>query len=168
MTVAGLNAASEDEFCAALDGIWEHSPWIVKSAAAARPFADLDALAAGMWAVVVSAGEESQLALLRAHPDLAGRLALAGELTLESTSEQASAGLDRLTKNELKAFIAWNERYRARFGFPFILCVRGHHKSSIRAAFRRRLGNPPSAEFATALAEVRRIAELRLRDRVTA
>ncbi|HEY8899761.1 MAG TPA: 2-oxo-4-hydroxy-4-carboxy-5-ureidoimidazoline decarboxylase [Chthoniobacterales bacterium] len=168
MTVAELNEASEDDFCAALDGIWEHSPWIVKAAAAARPFADVESLDAAMWAAVEAAGRDDQLALLRAHPDLAGKLVLAGGLTRESASEQASAGLDRLTKSEFKAFNAWNERYRQRFGFPFILCVRGNNKNAIRAAFRQRLSQPLAVEFATALAEVRKIADLRLRDRITA
>ena len=168
MTVAELNEASEDDFCAALDGIWEHSPWIVKAAAAARPFVDVDSLGAAMWAAVGAASHEDRLALLRAHPDLAGKLALAGELTRESAGEQASAGLDRLTKSEFKAFNAWNERYRQRFGFPFILCVRGNTKTTIRAAFRRRLNNPLAVEFAAALEEVRKIADLRLRDRITA
>lgn len=167
MTLAELNSASDEALVAALDGIWEHSPWVVETVLADRPFASLDALAGRMWLAVNQAGEERQLALLRAHPDLAGKLAPADGLTPESTREQASAGLDRLTRNELAGFREWNERYRQRMGFPFIVCVRDHTKSSIRAAFRTRLLSPPPVELGVALAEVRKIAEHRLRGRIT-
>lgn len=167
MTLAELNSASDEAFVAALDGIWEYSPWVAEATVANRPFASLDALAGRMWLVVSQAGEARQLALLRAHPDLAGRLALAGELTPDSTREQASVGLDRLTPRELAAFQEWNARYRERMGFPFIICVREHTKHSIRAALRVRLLRPPPVELGVALAEVRKIAEYRLRDRFT-
>jgi OHCU decarboxylase len=103
-------------------------------------------------------------ALILAHPDLAGKLALAGELTAESTGEQAGAGLDRLTPDELARFTALNDAYRARFGFPFIMAVKGKSKADILAGFERRLGNMPAQEEATALAEIDRIALLRLAD----
>lgn len=167
MTLAELNSSSEEAFRAALDGIWEHSPWVVEAVVGERPFASLDALAERMWRAVSEADEARQLALLRAHPDLAGKLALAGELTPESTREQASAGLDRLTPRELSAFHEWNDRYRQRTGFPFIICVREHTKHGIRAALRRRLLPPPHDELEIALAEVRKIAGYRLRDRIT-
>jgi OHCU decarboxylase len=167
MALAELNSASDEAFVAALEGIWEHSPWVAGAVVTDRPFASLDALAGRMWLAVTEAGEARQLALLCAHPDLAGKLALAGELTPDSTREQASAGLDRLTPSELAAFQEWNARYRERMGFPFIICVREHTKNSIRAALRVRLLQPPLVELEVALAEVRKIAEYRLRDRIT-
>jgi 2-oxo-4-hydroxy-4-carboxy-5-ureidoimidazoline decarboxylase len=166
LTLADLNSASDEDFRAALDGCWEHSPWVVEAVMADRPFASLDTLIERMEIAVRDAGEERQLALLGAHPDLAGKMALAGELTADSAREQASAGLDRLSKFELPAFREWNERYRMRNGFPFIICVRDHTKNSMRAAFRRRLSTAPNEEWEVALAEVRKIAEHRLRDRI--
>ncbi len=172
MTIAELNVASREDFCAALKGIWEHSPWVAEAVVEARPFADLEALARAMAAAVAAAEPDRQLDLLCAHPDLAGKLAVTGGLTPESAGEQASAGLDQLTKSEFKAFSLWNQRYRWQFGFPFIICVRAIRthatlKSAIRAAFRIRLQNTRAREFATALDEVRKIAEYRLHDRVT-
>ncbi len=167
MTIAELNAAPADAFCAALRGLWEHSPWIVEAAAARRPFASRADLAAAMATIVREAGEERQLALLCAHPDLAGKLARAGALTAESTREQASAGLDRLDAEEFAAFTAWNTAYRERLGFPFIICVRENSKDSIRAAFSRRLENDRATELSTALAEVHKIAAYRLADTVS-
>lgn len=166
MTLAELNAAPPADFCAALRGVWEHSPWIVEAAAARRPFARRADLAAAMADIVERAGEERQLALLRAHPDLAGRLARAGGLTPESGREQASAGLDRLDDEEYATFSAWNAAYRERFGFPFIICVRDTTKAGIRAAFPARLNHPPATERRAALAEVFKIAGHRLADLV--
>ena len=107
---------------------------------------------------------EQKRALIEAHPDLAGRLALSKSLTADSTSEQASAGLDRLTPEELRSFSELNDAYRARFGFPFIMAVKGKSKADILAAFRARLANDADAETTTALAEIDRIAALRLKD----
>ena len=107
-----------------------------------------------------------KLSLIRAHPDLAGRLALAGALTADSTREQASSGLDRLTPEELQRFTELNDAYRARFGFPFIMAVKGATKDEILAAFERRLQHHPQGEFAEALAQIERIAMLRLKDRL--
>ncbi len=166
MEIEGLNAMSEAEFSAALEGLWEHSPWIVEGAVRQRPFASREDLAAAMWSLVCAAPEESKLALLRAHPDLAGKLARAGALTADSSHEQASLGLDRLADEEYEAFSTMNSAYRERFGFPFIICVRDHTKASIRAAFERRLGQSRGQELENALDEVRKIAEYRLRDRV--
>jgi len=166
MTLAELNSSSEEAFRAALEGIWEHSPWVVQAVVADRPFASLDALIERMGLAVNQADEARQLDLLRAHPDLAGKLALANGLTPDSAREQASAGLDRLTPNELLAFQEWNERYRRRTGFPFIICVREHTKSSIRAALRARLLRSPFDERRAAITEVGKIAGYRLRDRI--
>ena len=166
MTLSELNAASAEEFGEALFGIWEHSPWVVDAAASLRPFGDRFALMAAMVSAVKGAGEPRQLALLRAHPDLAGKLAQAKALTAESTREQASVGLDQLSAEEFADFTAWNTAYRERFGFPFIICVRDNTKATIREAFARRLAHPRETEMETALDEVRKIAEYRLRDRV--
>jgi len=109
---------------------------------------------------------DEHLALIRAHPDLAGRLAQAKALTEDSTREQAASGLDRLTAEELRQFTEWNEAYRGRFGFPFIMAVKGADKPDIAAGFRRRLTQTPEAEFNEALSQIERIALLRLRDRL--
>ena len=168
MDVTELNAMDEGAFRAALDGLWEHSPWVAAAAAAARPLRSRAELAGAMWQAVGRAAPEQKLALLRAHPDLAGKLARAGALTADSASEQASLGLDRLGEEEFTAFTAMNDAYRARFQFPFVICVRDHTRASIRAAFERRLAHAPEEEMQIALDEVRRIAEYRLQDRVTA
>jgi 2-oxo-4-hydroxy-4-carboxy-5-ureidoimidazoline decarboxylase len=167
MDVKGLNAMSEAEFAAALDGLWEHSPWIVEDAAKERPFGSREELSATMWRGVCVAPEERKLALLRAHPDLAGKLARACALTADSANEQASLGLDRLDGEEYEAFTSMNNAYRERFDFPFIICVRDNTKASIRAAFERRLAHSRGEELQIALDEVRKIAEYRLKDRVT-
>lgn len=147
--------------------VWEHSPWIAEAAYDAgigTPQDSAEGLHAAMTAVMRRAGPERQKALLIAHPDLAGKLAAAGELTAESTGEQASAGLDRLTSDERVRFTALNEAYRMRFGIPFIMAVKGATKAQILAAFDERLKNTPEQEFATALAQVERITLLRLKD----
>lgn len=166
MDVKGLNEMGAREFAAALGGLWEHSPWIVEEAAEARPFASLAELKAAMWGAVLRAPEERQLALLRAHPDLAGRLARAGGLTAESAGEQSSLGLDRLSDEEYAAFTAMNDAYRTKFEFPFIICVRDNTRVSIREAFELRLRHSRGEELQIALDEVRKIAEYRLSDRV--
>ena len=146
-------------------GVYEHSPWIAENAYVAGLGAEADAAAglAGRMARAAAAGSESQKdALIAAHPDLAGRLMRAKRLTAESTREQASAGLDALSADELARFAKLNDAYRARFGFPFILAVKGRSKAEIVAAFEARLANPPAAERATALAEVDKIAALRI------
>ena len=146
-------------------GIYEHSPWVADAVAAAGVTASDDApaaLAARMAAVVEAAGEPRQLALLRAHPELAGKLAVAGGLTAESQSEQASARLDQCTPDEFARFTALNSAYGAKFGFPFIIAVRGLRRADIIAAFARRLDNSPAEEFRAALDQVHKIARLRL------
>lgn len=148
--------------------MFEHSPWIAEATWAQRPFASVEALHAALCAQVRTAGEERQRALIRAHPDLVGRLALAGRLTPESAHEQSSAGLDRLTAAEVARFQQNNAAYQARFGFPFVICARLNKKEAILAGFEARLHNSPEQEVAAALAEIFKIAELRLRDLVDA
>jgi 2-oxo-4-hydroxy-4-carboxy-5-ureidoimidazoline decarboxylase len=166
LTLDQLNTANATAFVAALGDTFEHSPWVAERAAAARPFADMHALLAAMVAAVKEAPAEQQLALLRAHPDLAGKAARAGTLTRESTQEQASAGLDQLSEAEFQSFQGFNANYRQRFDIPFIVCVRRHTKDSILRQFARRLENEKSAEIAAALTEVFRIAALRLDQRI--
>lgn len=156
----GLDRAG---FLARYGGVYEHSPWIAEAVwQAGDPPGTAAALADAMAARVEAAGNAAQLALLRAHPDLAGRLAVRGELTEDSTSEQAGAGLDRCSPEEFDEFRRLNDAYRARFGFPFILAVKGFDRAGILAQFRRRAGNGRAAEFREALNQVHRIARLRL------
>ncbi|MFZ2101479.1 MAG: 2-oxo-4-hydroxy-4-carboxy-5-ureidoimidazoline decarboxylase [Oricola sp.] len=164
VSLADLNACSDSDFVAALGAIFEHSPWVAEAVIRQRPFATVGALHAAMVAAIDLAGREAQMALIRAHPDLAGKAALAGELTAESTSEQKGAGLDRLSSEEFERFHALNDAYKDRFGFPFILAVRGHDKHSIMAAFERRLKHTPDEERTEALAQIARIGEFRLND----
>lgn len=161
-TTHALNALSPQRFRDVLAGVFERSPWVAAAVEPSRPFADLAGLHAAMVAAVAKAPRERRLALLRAHPDLAGKEAQAGALTEASSQEQKSAGLDRLSRAEMDAISRNNEAYRKRFGFPFIICVRNHDKAGIFAAFERRLGNAAETEFETALQEVYQIARLRL------
>ena len=168
-TLDRLNAATQAEFAALLRGTYEHSPWIAERAWARRPFASLAALKHALVGVVREAGEAAQLALIRAHPELAGRALAAGTLTAESTSEQGRAGLNACTPQELARLRQLNAAYLERFGFPFILAVRGPRgtgldRRQIIAAFERRLDNPRDVEFAEALRNIHRIAEIRLDD----
>lgn len=159
-----LRNIDRDVFIARFGGIYEHSPWVAATVFDAGWDAalTLDQLTQRMAAVIDSATQEQKLALLRAHPELAGKLALAGGLTAESQSEQASAGLDACTAQEFEAFQRLNADYHARFRFPFIIAVRGLHRAEILSALRARVGNPLDAEFQTALREVHKIARLRL------
>jgi 2-oxo-4-hydroxy-4-carboxy-5-ureidoimidazoline decarboxylase len=162
--LADLNTADRAAFVAALGHLFEHSPWVADETWPKRPFASADTLHAALCATMRAAPRDRQLALIRAHPDLAGRLAQQKALTAESTREQASAGLDQLTDAELAAFTRQNDAYQAKFGFPFIICARLNAKSAILTAMQTRGGNPPDAEFATALGEIEKIARLRLQD----
>jgi len=158
---------SRDAFVTTFGRIYEHSPWIAEilfDRGIGAEHESLDGLAAPMREIVEAAGEAMQLALLRAHPDLAGKLAVAGKLTTESRSEQAGAGLDQCSPAEFTRFQELNHRYTERFGFPFILAVKGKQRSEILAAFEARVGNEPAVEFRTALDQVHRIAYLRLSD----
>ena len=167
-TLAELNALPVDTFTDYCAAVYEHSPWIPRQAAALRPFANAKALLAALSQVLAQAEREQQLALIRAHPDLAGRAALRGELTAASTSEQAGAGLDQCSAEELARFTTLNDTYKARFGFPFIMAVKGATKDDILAAFERRIGHAPDEEFNEALTQIEKIALLRLRDRLPA
>jgi 2-oxo-4-hydroxy-4-carboxy-5-ureidoimidazoline decarboxylase len=161
-----LNAMEEDAFAAALGGVFEHSPWVARDAYGRRPFASVADLAGALEAAMRAAPRARQLDLIRAHPELAGREARAGELTAESAGEQARAGLDRLSADELHALRALNAAYRERFGFPLVVCVREHTKESILAWGRERLSHPADEEVAIALGEIAKIAGLRLADLV--
>ncbi len=161
-----VNAMGKAAFVAAFGDIAEHSPWVAEQADDARPFAGPEAMVEAFADTVRSAGEDAQLALLNAHPDLAGRAAIAGEIGTDSRSEQAGAGLDRLTPAEFARFTALNAAYRERFGFPFILAVRGATKHDILASFEARIGNDRASELATALEQVCRIMRFRLEDRI--
>ena len=163
-----LNGLSRGDFVAALDGIVEHAPWVLEAAHDGAPFADLAALLAAVDKAIRAAPAERRLALIQGHPDLAGKAARAGDLTRESTAEQASAGLDLLSEDEFAAFHRLNDAYRARFGFPFLVCVRRHGKESILRQFERRLAHDQTREEATAIDEIRRIVALRLDQRVAA
>ena len=146
-SLAELNACSKDDFAAALANIFEHSPWIAEAAAAARPFAGVGALFAAMKSAVERAPAEMRLALIKAHPDLANKTQRAAGLTVESTAEQDSVGLDRLSDAEYEAFERVNTAYRAKFGFPYIVCVRRQTKDSILRDFERRLPNDAAVEM---------------------
>jgi 2-oxo-4-hydroxy-4-carboxy-5-ureidoimidazoline decarboxylase len=161
-TLADLNAAGANDFVAALGNIFEHSPWIAEQAAAKRPFSGIRPLFAAMIEAVDRAPREQRLALIKAHPDLADKTQRAAGLTAESTSEQNSVGLDRLSDAEYDAFERVNKAYRTKFGFPYIVCVRRHTKDSILRDFERRLPNDAKAEMQVSLAEICRIAALRL------
>jgi 2-oxo-4-hydroxy-4-carboxy-5-ureidoimidazoline decarboxylase len=163
-SLAEINSLDRGAFTAALGHLFEHSPWVADQTWPQRPFRDAEHLHAELCAVMRSAPRERQLALIRAHPDLAGRLAQQNRLTAESTREQASAGLNQLTEVELTAFQKNNAAYLARFGFPFIICARLANKAVILDAMQSRVGNPPETEFQTALGEIEKIAQLRLND----
>jgi 2-oxo-4-hydroxy-4-carboxy-5-ureidoimidazoline decarboxylase len=161
-----LNAATSVEFVTALANIFEYSPWIADAAAAGRPYATLAELRDAMMAVIEKASSEDRMKLIRSHPDLANKTQRAAGLTADSTSEQDGAGLDRLSSNEFILFEQSNNAYKAKFGFPFILCVKRHTKDSILDAFRRRLKNSAAEEEQAAVAEIGRIATLRLAQQV--
>lgn len=153
------NALSAADFVARYGELFEHSPWLVERAAAARPFADLHS---GLMAVLVAASDEDRLRLIRAHPELAGKAASAGTLSAASQHEQSGAGLDRLSPDQYGRFQTLNRAYRERFGFPFVICVRHHDSASLLAALERRSQRSRSEEISTALNEIGEIVRLRL------
>lgn len=161
LSLIALNALPPAEFTATVGGVLEHSPHFSERAAEGRPFASLEEIHRALMAEVERAPEAEKLALLRAHPDLADRLL---KLTTASTGEQASAGLNALSTEQLADFQRLNTAYRERFGFPFIICARMNSKEAILTAFHTRLDNSREQEFATALGEVSKIARLRLAD----
>jgi 2-oxo-4-hydroxy-4-carboxy-5-ureidoimidazoline decarboxylase len=161
-TLAELNDCSKANFVAALANIFEYSPWIAEKAADSRPFSGVTQLFAAMEAAVNNASEELRLALIKAHPDLANKTQRDAGLTAESNAEQNSVGLDRLSDAEYEAFERVNNAYREKFGIPYIVCVRRHTKDSILRDFARRLPNDKTTEVATSIAEIGKIAALRV------
>jgi OHCU decarboxylase len=166
LTLGEIDAMDEPTFVTALGPLFEHSPWVARDAYARGPFATVGDLHAALEAAMRAAPPARQIALIRAHPELAGREAAVGELTSESASEQARVGLDRLSADEVRELREVNRAYRERFGFPLVVCVREHTKDSILAWGRERLARSPDDEIETALAEIAKIAGLRLRDLV--
>jgi 2-oxo-4-hydroxy-4-carboxy-5-ureidoimidazoline decarboxylase len=158
--LAELNAASEEDFVRAIGPVYEHSPHFAQRVAGRRPFADVDHLRHALQQEVNHAPEAEQMALIQAHPDLVGRAVL----TAESLGEQAAAGLAELTADEVAAFRTQNASYHAKFGFPFIICARMNKKDAILEAFPQRLQNDVITEKKAALAEIHKIAALRLHD----
>jgi 2-oxo-4-hydroxy-4-carboxy-5-ureidoimidazoline decarboxylase len=163
-SLAQLNSLSCDKFVRIIGPVFEGSPWIAGAAWQKRPFANLEELHRRLCEGVQNAGEEKQLALIRAHPDLVGRAALAGALTAASTAEQASAGLDRLTSEGIATFQTLNKAYHQKFGFPFVICARLNKKDAILNGFRLRLKHSRQEELKAALEEISKIAYLRLQD----
>src|SRR3981189_735853 len=161
-TLSELNVCSRDDFVAALANVFEYSSWIAEQAASMRPFAGVKPLFAAMTAAVDRGAPELRLALIKAHPDLANKTQRAAGLTAESNAEQNSVGLDRLSDAEYVAFERVNNAYRAKFGFPYIVCVRRHTKDSILRDFERRLPNDAKTEMQTSIEEICRIAALRV------
>lgn len=162
-----VNDLSLEDFIVAFGDVGEHSPWVAEQAADARPFANRRAMAEAFIEALLGAGDPQKLALVRAHPDLAGRAAITGSITDESKREQAGAGLDRLTPEEFGRFKALNDAYREKFRFPFILAVKGLNKSEILSSFEKRMGNDPETELANAIRQVAQIVASRIADRVS-
>jgi len=167
MTIAQLNAADRVTFVATIGFVFEGSPWIAEAAWEQRPFADVDALHRAMLALLEDSPLDRRIAVIAAHPDLAGRLAREGRLTHASRSEQISAGLDRLTPEQSARFERLNVEYHRRFGFPFVVCVRENTEESLLAALAARTQNDRTTEISSALVEIGKIARLRLLDCVT-
>jgi OHCU decarboxylase len=165
-TVSEINRFGREEFTRTVGPVFEQSAWTAETTWDRRPFASLEALHRALCETVRAAGESRQLDLIRAHPDLVGRAALAGTLTSASTREQASAGLDRLSPEEIALFQKYNREYRDRFGFPFVICARLNRKEAILTGFAERLRHTRAQEIETALEEIGRIAWLRLQDLV--
>jgi len=158
--LADLNAMDRVEFVRVVGPVFEHSPWVAARTEAQRPFSSRETLHAALVATVDKASDEEKVCLIRAHPDLIGD----DELTDSSKSEQASAGLQAATMDEAKQFREYNRQYRERFGFPFVICARLNKKEAIARAFPVRLRNSREQEIETALQEISKIAELRLKD----
>lgn len=166
ITIEEANRLSEDEFVTRFGSLFEHSPWVAEGAWQERPFGNLSELHGAFVRAMRGASIELQLDLIRAHPDLAGKAAIVGDLTLESTREQSSAGLDRLSPDEYEHFTRMNREYREKFGFPMIVCVREHTKETILDQAEARLEHSRVEEIDIALGEIAKIAHLRLKDQV--
>jgi 2-oxo-4-hydroxy-4-carboxy-5-ureidoimidazoline decarboxylase len=154
------------EFVRLLGSIYEHSPWIAEETYEEQPFSNREDLTFALRAVVESSSDEAKLALIRAHPDLGGKLARAGQLTQESTKEQAGLGLDRLSDVEYEKFETLNTAYLAKFGFPFIICAKRHTRAQVLAAFAKRIENTRGKEIEEALRQIHFIAQMRLEEKV--
>lgn len=157
-----LNSLPDKAFINRLCDIFEHSPWVAERVAHLRPFRSVSRLHSAMVSAMSDASDREKMELIRAHPDLAGKAALAGNLTQASTEEQASAGLDSLSTEEMERFTTLNDAYQSRFGFPFIIAVKNHNKNSILEAFEARLKNDQAAERRMALQQISEIARIRL------
>ena len=159
-----LNAADHGDFVRLLSEVFEHSPWVAHAVVDHRPFRDVEQLHREMCAAVAAAPRASRLALIRTHPDLAVKAAIAAELTEASSREQTGAGLDRLAPDQYSRFHRLNAEYRRRFGFPFIIAVRGYDAAGILDEFTRRLENTREEEERKAVAQIERIARFRLEE----
>jgi len=162
--IQDVNRLDEATFVSVFGSVYEHSSWVAEAAWPHRPFASLDGLHGVMDSIVQGAGQSRQMTLIKAHPELAGRLAGSGQLTAESRSEQAQAGLTSLPENLIKRMLELNDRYQKKFGFPFIICARLNNVATILQAMEDRLTNNGETEFKTALQEISKIARLRLAD----
>lgn len=167
VTLAEINGLGREAFVAALASLFEGSPWIVEQCWVARPFGSIEQLHRALCEVMYNAPVEQQVALIQAHPDLVGQAALAGALTAASMGEQASAGLKRLSSEEIATFARLNEAYKVRFGFPFVICARENKKESILAGFEQRLLHTRDQEIKIALDEIAKICWLRLQDTIS-
>ena len=161
-TLAELNLLDRAQFADALGSIYEHSSWIPREAWSRRPFATIDELHAAMVDVVARAGRDRQLTLIRAHPELAGKAMVRDRLTADSTAEQSGAGLTQCSPHEFARLQDLNARYNAKFGFPFILAVKGYDRAGVIAEFERRIDNDLDQEFAECLRQIDKIARRRL------
>ena len=159
-----LPALRRDEFMALFADVFEHSPWVAERAWRDAPFSDKASLLAAMTRAMMAADRAEKLALIRAHPDLAGRAAIGGDLTDASRREQTGAGLDQCSPEEYARFQELNAAYKEKFGFPFIMAVKNSTRQQILDAFAARLNNTAEEEFATALGQIARIAAFRLDD----
>lgn len=164
LVIDQINELPEETFVKVYGHLFEHSPWIARGAAAKRPFADCESMRRAFLSVIDESSMEEQFALLRAHPELAGKEAREDTLTRDSASEQASSGLDTLTAAEVTEMCTLNKDYRCKHGFPFIACVKHFTKAGIFYELRRRLNRKTSEEFATALEQIKAIAGFRLAD----
>jgi 2-oxo-4-hydroxy-4-carboxy-5-ureidoimidazoline decarboxylase len=162
--LAQVNVMTEEHFVTTFGDVAEHSPWVARAAASVRPFASREAMIEAFETAVHGAAREAQLALIRAHPDLATKAKLTGD----SSREQQGAGLASLTQGEFDRFTTLNARYKSQFGFPFIFAVKGATKHQILASFEARVDNAPEVEFGTAVAQVCRIFRFRIEDRIAA
>lgn len=167
-TLSEINSFGQDEFVRVIGPVFEHSPWIAEAAWSLRPFQSIENLHHTLTEITDRSLESKQLELIRAHPDLVGRAALRGTLTTASTQEQASAGLSRLSPDEVATFQKHNQTYRDKFGFPFVICARLNKKEAILSGFQDRLHNTRTEEMKTALGEISKIAWLRLQDIIQA